>query len=279
MEAGSIASRSGSVIETATIQEPRSHFGRTQVCITASYAADVTEAAQRSSAIAVPGGGPMLNTSITTAMAVLVIVGSTACATKGFVRTNVRDVQEKVDTLSTSVEETQERVRKNESQISDVGKEAQAAQNAAQQASQSAAAAAELAKKVQSRTEAVEKAGQRLVYEVVMSEQEGGFRFGSSELPEQAKKQLDELVAKLTQQPRNLFITIEGHTDSVGPSTVNDRIGLERAMAVEQYLYQQHQIPLQKMEAISYGEENPVAPNTTREGRAENRRIEIKVLG
>jgi hypothetical protein len=50
------------------------------------------------------------------------------------------------------------------------------------EANQSAAAAAELAKKVQSQTESVEKAGQRLVYEVVMTEQEGGFRFGSAEI-------------------------------------------------------------------------------------------------
>ena len=207
----------------------------------------------------------MPNKLMTAAIAALTIIGSTACATKGFVRTNVSDVRENVESLSTSVEHTQERVQKNESRIAEVGKEAQAAQKAAQQASQSADAAAELAKKAQSQTEAVEKAGQRLIYEVVMNEREGGFRFGSAELPEEAKKQLDELVAKLKQEPRNLFITIEGHTDDVGPSAVNERIGLQRAMAVEQYLYQQHQIPLQKMEAISYGEENPVAPNTTRD--------------
>jgi outer membrane protein OmpA-like peptidoglycan-associated protein len=66
--------------------------------------------------------------------------------------------------------------------------------------------------------------------------------------------------------------------DYVGPRTANEEIGLERARAVEQYLYEQHRIPLHKMEVISYGESNPIAPNTTRAGRAENRRVEIKVL-
>ena len=54
---------------------------------------------------------------------------------------------------------------------------------------------------------------------------------------------------------------------------------MERAEAVKRYLYEQHQIPLHKMNVISYGEEKPVAPNKTRDGRAQNRRVVIKILG
>ena len=64
----------------------------------------------------------------------------------------------------------------------------------------------------------------------------------------------------------------------MGSEAVNERIGLERAKAVERYLYEHHQIPLHKTDVISYGEENPIAPNNTRAGRANNRRVEIKVL-
>jgi outer membrane protein OmpA-like peptidoglycan-associated protein len=74
------------------------------------------------------------------------------------------------------------------------------------------------------------------------------------------------------------LIAIEGHTDSTGPRAINERIGLERAEAVERYLYEQYQIPLPKMDVISYGEEKPIAPNTTRAGRAQNRRVVIKVM-
>ena len=56
------------------------------------------------------------------------------------------------------------------------------------------------------------------------------------------------------------------------------KLGMERAEAVKRYLYEQHQIPLHKMNVISYGEDKPVAPNNTRAGRAQNRRIVIKVL-
>lgn len=215
---------------------------------------------------------------IASAIAALALIGSMACASKGLVRTNVGEVREKIDSLSTSLEQTQERVQQNEARISEVDQEAQAALKAAQQASQSATAAGELAKEAAAEAEALEKASGRLVYEVVMSEAESGFRFDSAQLPDAVKKQIDDLVAQLKQQPRNVLITIEGHTDRIGSTAVNERIGLERAKSVEQYLYEEHQIPLHKMEVISYGEENPVAPNTTRAGRAQNRRVVIKVL-
>ena len=59
---------------------------------------------------------------------------------------------------------------------------------------------------------------------------------------------------------------------------VNEKIGMERAEAVKRYLYEQHQIPLHKMNVISYGKEKPVAPNNNRDGRAQNRRVVVKVL-
>jgi peptidoglycan-associated lipoprotein len=59
---------------------------------------------------------------------------------------------------------------------------------------------------------------------------------------------------------------------------VNERIGMQRAEAVKKYLYEQYQIPLHKMNVISYGEDKPIAPNKTRAGRAQNRRVVIKVL-
>ena len=75
-----------------------------------------------------------------------------------------------------------------------------------------------------------------------------------------------------------MFFEIEGNTYYVGDKTFNESLGLERAEAVKRYLYEQHQIPLHKMNVISYGEEKPIAPNTNREGRAQNRRVVVKVL-
>ena len=58
----------------------------------------------------------------------------------------------------------------------------------------------------------------------------------------------------------------------------NEQLGLMRAEAVKRYLYEKHQVPLHKINVISYGEGKPVAPNKTRDGRAQNRRVVIKVL-
>jgi peptidoglycan-associated lipoprotein len=211
-------------------------------------------------------------------LAALVAGGSTACATKGFVRTSVGEVNEKVDSLGRSVEETQERTRQNAGRISEVDQKAQAAATAAQQAGSAAAQAHEAATAVDGKVEALDRASRRLVYEVVLSEDQGNFRFAQTELPEEAKVALDDLIARLKQDPKAAWFEIEGHTDSTGPKSVNDRLGLERAEAVKRYLYEQHQIPLHKMNVISYGEEKPIAPNNTRDGRAQNRRVVIKIL-
>jgi peptidoglycan-associated lipoprotein len=216
---------------------------------------------------------------------VLAIGGSTACATKKFVRTSVGEVNEKVDAQGRSLEETQERTRRNEGRISEVDQKAaqaaqaaQAAHDAANAANSAANAAASTANEVGGKVDTLDKANRRLVYEVVLSEDEGNFKFGKTNLPDQAKQKIDEMVAQLKQDPKNIYLEVEGHTDNVGDKKINERIGLERAEAVKRYLYEQYQIPLHKINVISYGEEKPVAPNKTRAGRAQNRRVVIKVL-
>jgi len=215
-------------------------------------------------------------------IAVLAIGGSTACATKKFVRTSVGEVNEKVDSQGRAIEETQERTRKNEGRISEVDSKAQQAAQAAQAANDAASTANATATKVGSEAntkfDAIDKASKRLVYEVVLSEDQGNFKFGKTTLPDEAKTKIDEMVAQMKQDPKNIYLEIEGHTDNIGDKKTNERIGLERAEAVKRYLYEQYQIPLHKINVISYGEEKPVAPNKTKAGRAQNRRVVTKVL-
>jgi peptidoglycan-associated lipoprotein len=222
-------------------------------------------------------------------IAVLAVGGSTACATKKFVRTSVGEVNDKVDSLGRSVEETQERTRQNEARISEVDQKAQAAAtaadqkataagSAAQQAQNTATQAASAASAAGSKADAIDRASKRIVFEVVLSEDEGNFAFGKTMLPDDAKAKLDQMITSIKADPKGAFFEIEGHTDNVGPKLFNEKLGLERAEAVKRYLYEQHQIPLHKMNVISYGPERPAAPNKTREGRAQNRRVVIKVL-
>ncbi len=213
---------------------------------------------------------------------VLAVGGSTACATKKYVRTSVGEVNEKVDSQGRAIEETQERTRKNEGRIAEVDTKAQAAAQSAQAANDAAAqaknAATAVGAEANGKFDAIDKASKRLVYEVVLSEDQGNFKFGKTTLPDEAKQKLDEMVAQMKQDPKNIYLEIEGHTDNVGDKVTNERIGLARADAVKRYLYEQYQIPLHKMNVISYGMEKPVAPNKTKAGRAQNRRVVIKVL-
>jgi len=213
---------------------------------------------------------------------VLCIGSSTACATKKFVRSSVGEVNEKVDSQGRAIEETQERTRRNEGRISEVDQKAQAAAQRAQAANDAAAAAHTAANTVgaeaNAKFDSIDRASKRLVYEVVLSEDQGNFKFGKTILPDEAKQKIDEMVAQIKQDPKNIYLEIEGHTDNIGAAKTNEQIGLQRAEAVKKYLYDQYQIPLHKMNVISYGKEKPVAPNKTREGRAQNRRVVIKVL-
>jgi peptidoglycan-associated lipoprotein len=225
------------------------------------------------------------NLMVAVPIAVLAIGGSTACATKKFVRTSVGEVNDKVDSQGRTIEETQERVRQNEGRISEVDQKAQSAAQSAQQANSAAStaktaadSAAKVGAEANTKADSIDKANKRLVYEVVLSEDQGNFKFGKTLLPDEAKQKIDEMVSRLQQDPKNIYLEIEGHTDNVGDKMTNERIGLQRAESVKRYLYEQYQVPLHKMNVISYGKDKPIAPNKTKAGRAQNRRVVIKVL-
>ena len=209
---------------------------------------------------------------------VMLGAGSTACATKKFVRGEVGQVNTKVQGLSTQLEETQERTKKNEARIAEVDQKADDAGKSASAAQTSADTAKSDAAKADAHAAAVEAASKKLIYEVVLNEDEGNFKFGKTNLPDEAKQKIDEMVSRLKADPKGIFIEIEGHTDNVGSKEYNQTLGLERAEAVKRYLYEAHQVPLHKINVISYGEDKPVAPNTNRTGRAQNRRVVIRVL-
>jgi outer membrane protein OmpA-like peptidoglycan-associated protein len=212
-------------------------------------------------------------------------VGTSACATKGFVKTEVSQVGAKVDTLGQSLENTQERTKQNETKIADVDVKAAAAQTAAAQAGTAATTAATSATAANTaavaagtKADDVAKASKRIVYEAVLSEAEGNFTRGGSELPVATRAKLDEMVTALKADPKGAYFEIEGHTDNSGNPASNERLGLARAESVKRYLYVTHQIPLHRMNVISYGETKPASDNKTRAGRAENRRIVIRVM-
>ena len=206
------------------------------------------------------------------------VVAFPACATKGYVNEQITGVNGKVESLSKTVEETQERTKANEGKINVVDQKAGAAQGAADAARKAAADADSKALEADAKAVAIDKASRKLVYSVTVSADQADFAIGKGDLPDPAKTRIDELVARVKADGQNVYFEIEGHTDSTGPKSLNDKLGLERAEAAMKYLHDQHQIPLHKINVISYGPDKPVAPNKTRADRAQNRRIVINVL-
>ena len=104
------------------------------------------------------------------------------------------------------------------------------------------------------------------------------FRVNSAVLSPEAKQTLDGLAAKTT-NARAFMIEVAGHTDSTGSDAKNFRLSRARADAVVQYLAVQHKIPLRRfVTPMGYGKTEAVADNTTREGREQNRRVEVKMI-
>jgi outer membrane protein OmpA-like peptidoglycan-associated protein len=234
----------------------------------------------------------MRKSLVAVSLLALTVAVAPACATKKFVRTEVGGVNQKVDTLTGTVEETQERTRQNAERIGVVdqkaeaaGKSAASAQTAADAAQRSATEAGNRATQVgtqvvavNGRLDEVVASSKRLIFEVTLSEDQGNFKFGKKDLPDEAKARLDQLISQMKADPKGIYIEIEGHTDNVGDKVYNESLGMERAEAVKRYLYEQHQVPLHKINVISYGEDKPVAPNKTKDGRAQNRRVVVRVL-
>lgn len=104
------------------------------------------------------------------------------------------------------------------------------------------------------------------------------FRVNSAVLSPEAKRQLDELAAKAS-NARAYMIEVAGHTDSTGSEAKNFRLSQARADAVVQYLAVNHKIPLRRfVTPMGYGKTEFVADNTTAAGRAQNRRVEVKMI-
>jgi len=100
------------------------------------------------------------------------------------------------------------------------------------------------------------------------------FETGRSVLTPESHAILDEVATSLLAQPE-VRVEIGGHTDNTGSRAINERLSLERAQAVKAYLAQKGVAP-GRMEVRGYGPDRPIATNATAEGRARNRRVELR---
>jgi peptidoglycan-associated lipoprotein len=172
------------------------------------------------------------------------------CATEDYVNKHVAVVQGQVDTV----------------------------QGHAQQQDQQIGAADKTAHEALDRAIAAGKLAQgKFLYSMVLTDDATKFPVNGSTLSDEAKSRLVELATKLKTDNLPVYLEIQGYTDATGTPPANTALGQARADAVRLFLNEQG-VALNRMATISYGQDNPVAPNTTKEGRAQNRRVVIVVL-
>jgi peptidoglycan-associated lipoprotein len=117
----------------------------------------------------------------------------------------------------------------------------------------------------------------KFLYSMVLSDDSVKFGANSAKLSPEAQQRLTDFAEKLKTDNRNVYLEIQGHTDSRGSETANQRLGEERAEAVRLFM-NQHGVPLNRMSTISYGKADPVVDNKNRTDRAQNRRVVLIVM-
>ena len=210
-------------------------------------------------------------------IAVVVMSGS-ACATKKYVRNRV---SERVTPLENRTGELEETSRRNTQDISRIGRDVEEVRQRTERAQQQADRAASAAEQANSRVTSVEQSVTELRTNLdkytVQKTVTVQFKVGKSDLLPEAMSQLDELASQI--KDRNGFILeIEGFASSDGDVIMNDRLSQARSEGVRRYLAERHNIPLFRMSILGFGESRPVADNETREGRGQNRRVEVRLL-
>ncbi len=191
------------------------------------------------------------------------------CATKDFVNERVSKESAVIGANMAKMEaETSAKIAANDRRYEERFTAMQNAQNTISKLAQDALNRANAAHKL---------AEGKLLAETVLTDDKFKFQFGTAKISKEAEAQLIEMVNKLKADNKNVYIEIQGHTDVIGSSQSNMRLGLERAEAVRQLLHKAG-IPLHRINTVSYGETQPVNPGFSRAAHAQNRRVVIMVL-
>jgi outer membrane protein OmpA-like peptidoglycan-associated protein len=187
--------------------------------------------------------------------------GLAGCATKRYVGDEVSKssaaTEKHISQVESQVEQTQTTVREQGVKITELDKTTKEALERAQ-------AAGKLAEG-------------KFVYSLVLSDDAVKFPVDGHDLSPEAMASLDDFAGRLKAENKNVYLEIQGHTDSTGPDMYNYRLGEQRAEAVRRYLNTKG-VALNRMSTISYGKTEPADDNKTKEGRAKNRRVVVVVL-
>ena len=217
----------------------------------------------------------------TAAVTFCLVFLSAGCATKKYVQSNIAPLEVKLDNTNKQVAANGEKIndldRKTEREISQAQSSADAANQLANKAQQSAADARGLAQQGISDAAAVKQEVENADNFQSVKKATILFGFNQSKLTPEDIETLDSL-AQTVSGLKHYAIEVKGFTDNVGQKQYNLQLSRRRADAVIRYLTLEKQIPLVRVYAVGYGEDNPAAPNKTRDGREQNRRVDVTIL-
>jgi len=230
---------------------------------------------------------------IALAVAVAAAFG-TGCATKKYVQQTVAPVQQKVDELDKTTKQQATSIAELEKGVSRADERAQAADGRAAAAGREAARANEQAALANKEAAAARAVGEKGIaragqVETSLTNRIEGldnftlvgthtvlFDLNKDELTAEAKQVLDSVVAKARGLKRYV-VEVQGFTDATGSPEYNLELSRKRAAAVVRYLTLEGKLPLFRVNTVGYGEANPAADNKTRDGRQQNRRVEVRI--
>src|SRR5690349_1034458 len=217
------------------------------------------------------------------------------CATKKYVRNTTAPIQAKVDQVGEQTTQNSSQIQDTRNQVTQVDQRAQSGISAAQEraatADQHAGEAMNSAKAADAKAvQAGQTADQAMqgvasLRNVVANIDDYKlqttttvpFKFNSYKLSDDARAELDKLVSDVKSDKR-FFIAVEGYTDSTGSIQYNEELSRKRADAVVNYLVAKHDVPIYRIHMVGLGKDKPADEGRTREARAKNRRVEVKVF-
>ena len=250
----------------------------------------------------------MKNTMIAGSLA-LGLLGSTGCATRSMLRKSIAPVETHVSAVETKndaknadqdktiadqgkqVTELDRNLSRTKEQLTDTDSKATAAGQAAQQANQAAQQASQAAGSAQRTADTARTSADQANQGVIRLERTMDamnkyqmtksatvlFGVNQSKLTADDKKELDDF-AKQSDGLQRYVIEVQGFTDKTGPASVNEALSQARAEEVARYLANEHKIPVRSIATLGSGYALPVADDKTREGRKQNRRVEVRLF-
>jgi len=211
----------------------------------------------------------------------LAVMGATGCATKNYVRTQTAPLVEHTGQLEDKTAANNRDLRDADDRAQAGIKQAQGAADSASQNAQNAAKAAgdaeTAADNVVHRADSLDSVVKGLDNYQPIGNVSVTFGFDKAVLTKDDREQLDDFAAKLG-SAKGYILEVTGGTDSTGPAQYNYELSQRRADAVVQYLASKYGVAAHRFYLIGIGKDKEVAPNTTAEGRKQNRRVEVRLL-